>query len=134
MIVSEFYYENEFGGQSIPSGEFQRFNVTAQRAVLRMMRGRVTEQSFATLPIPVQNCIKNAISAQINYYAINGIDTSVDGASPSDFTVGKVSVRGSHTPGGASMVCHEAIAELEQTGLLNPQVGTIGSPFFARWF
>lgn len=134
MIVSEFYYLNEFAGQPIPTSDFIRFNTTAQRTILRMCKGRVTETNFATLPPSVQTAVQNAISAQINYYVLNGIDTSIDGAAPSDFTVGKVSVRGSGKSGGASMICHEAIAELEQTGLLNPQVGTIGSPLLTRWF
>lgn len=53
---------------------------------------------YQTVPTMWQTAYQNAICAQVDYYAIYGIDLAVGGIASAGFTVGKVSVSG---PSGA---------------------------------
>lgn len=135
-IVTYAYYSDTFLGETIASTDFPRAEMRAERLIAQITHGRATEQSFAALPIFQQNAVKDAICSQIEYYALNGIDVSIAGETSSGWTVGKVRVDGSNkacATGAASMVCPSALAALEQTGLLNPQVPTLGEPPLAPW-
>lgn len=74
---------------------------------------------------------KKAVCAQVDYFALNGLD-SVAGGPETGFTVGKVSISGKS---GSDMVRKGAMAGhlsplvqmyLEQTGLLYPGVPVVG--------
>ena len=109
----------------------------AERIIAQITHGRATEQNFAALPAFQQQAVKDAICSQIEYYTLNGVDVSVAGETSSGWTVGKVRVDGSNkacATGAASMVCPSAYAALEQTGLLNPQVPTLGEPSLLPWW
>ncbi len=133
-IVDYSYYSTTYYGETIAESEFPRYEARAQRVINQITHGRAAH--FAALPAFQQQAIKDAICAQIEYYALNGIDVSVSGETSSGWTVGKVKVDGSSkgaASGGPSMVCAAAIAVLEQTGLLNPQVPTLGDPSILPW-
>ena len=70
-----------------------------------------------------------AVCSQIDFIAINGID-SITGGGDNGFTVGKVSVHGvSGTKTGGAMsanISPAALTYLEQTGLMNPAVPVVG--------
>ena len=77
------------------------------------------------------NLYRKAVCAQVDYFALNGLD-SVAGGPDTGFTVGKVSVSGKS---GSDMVRKGAMAGhlsplvtmyLEQTGLLYPGVPVVG--------
>lgn len=123
-IVDYGYYTAIYMGEAI-AGDFPRACARAERLINQITHGRAAH--YATMPPVMQEAIKTAICAQIEYYALMGIDISVTGETASDWTVGKVRVQsgnsGSNSVAGASsMVCPAAIAELEQTGLLDPSV------------
>lgn len=86
----------------------------------------------------IQTLVKKAICAQVDYFAVNGLD-SVAGGDGQGFTVGKVSVGGSTNTGmKGRMAMHISpmvMAYLEQTGLLNPQVETAPDmPLIGWWY
>ena len=136
MIVCIDYYSNTYFGEPIAPSEFQRASAKAERAVTQITHGRAA--AYASLPDFQQAAIRDAICAQIEYYAINGTDVSINGENGCNgWTVGKVHVNGSAgntaaRSAGASMICAAAVATLEQSGLMNPQVETVGAPF-APW-
>ena len=84
----------------------------------------------STLRDPVLTLYKKAVCAQIDFFGINGLDVATAGEDRG-FTVGKVTVNGK--TGGLSAsgrfadnISPLALVYLEQTGLLNPQVETVG--------
>ena len=135
-IVTYAFYSDTYLGETIAQDDFPRAEARAERLIAQITHGRATEANFAALPLFQQAAVKDAICAQIEYYSLNGIDVSIAGETSSGWTVGKVHVNGSAkacATGAASMVCPSAAASLEQTGLLNPQVPTLGEPPVAPW-
>lgn len=128
-IVDLAYYNDVYLGEPVAETDFTRMEARAERAVILMTHGRVAD--FAALPAFQQSAIRDAICAQVEYYGLMGVDVSINGETSSGWTVGKVRVDGGNAnkaTGAVSMLCAAAIAALEQTGLLNPQVPTIGEP------
>lgn len=135
-IVSFSYYTTQYMGEPIAETEFPRAEARAERTIAQISRGKATEDNFAALPAFQQEAVKSAICAQIEYYALNGVDISIAGETSSGWSVGKVRVDGgskSKATGAVSMICPAAFAALEQTGLLNPQVATLGEPPRVPW-
>ena len=130
-IVSYEFYTQEYFGEPIAECKFAQYLAPAIRAVNLMTHGRAAH--FAALHPVLQEAIRNAICAQISYYVTNGLEVSVNGNTAGGWTVGKVRVdnggsSGAGASSGRSMLCASAIAELEQTGLLNPDVPVVGMP------
>lgn len=128
-IVTYEYYTETYMGEAIAEADFPRFEAKAERLITQITHGRAAH--FAALPAFQQAAIQEAICGQIEYYELMGIDVSIAGEMSSGWSVGKVHVNGGATgkaTGAVSMVSPSAIAALEQTGLLNPQVDTIGEP------
>lgn len=136
-IVTLSYYTDTYLGETIAAADFPRAEARAERLIAQITHGRATAATFAALPAFQQAAVTDAICAQIEYYALNGVDVSIAGETSNGWTVGKVHVNGSGNSkaatGAASMVCPSAIAALELTGLLNPQVPTLGDPPIAPW-
>ena len=134
MIVDvEFYYDTYFG-EMVPEDEFGKYEAAAERIVLLATRGVVTAQNISDLPAFIQDAIKNAICAQMEYYGNVGLEAASVGVSGSSFTVGKVSITrntdGNEKTGAASMTLAPAARMfLEQTGLLNRSVAAPVYPF-----
>lgn len=129
MGLVDYEYYTEYMGEPIDGADFPRMEKKAERLIVQITHGRA--KKAAQLPEVLQTAIKNAVCAQIEYYNLNGLDVAVTGETAADWTVGKVRVnsgaRASAT-GSASMVCPAAIAELEQTGLLDPAVPVLDFP------
>lgn len=130
-IVSFDYYSNTYCGETIAESSFPQYESRAERQIINLTHGRAA--NFAALPAFQQTAILNAICAQIEYLFLEGIEITVNGSSAGGWTVGKVRVdkggsSSAKAAGATTMICAGAIAELEQTGLLNPQVPTLGDP------
>lgn len=128
-IVNYTYYTATYMGEPIAETEFPRAEARAECAIAQITHGRSVH--YADLPAFQQSAIQEAICGQIEYYTLMGLDVSIAGETSSGWTVGKVRVDGgssSKASGAVTMVSPSAIASLEQTGLLNPQVVTIGEP------
>lgn len=122
----EYYTSTYIGDPSVTEADFPRMEARAEDIINQLIR-------YQTVPDMWQTAYQNAICAQIDYYAIYGIDLAAGGIASAGFTVGKVSVSGpsgnaSGMTGAASMVAPAARAYLEQTGLLNPSVPAAGCP------
>ena len=80
----------------------------------------------------IQLLYKKAVCAQIDFLALNGMD-SLNETATGGFTVGKVTIHGTQATSGAgsmrASVSPLALMYLEQTGLMNPQV-----PTFEGWW
>lgn len=128
-IVTYSYYTDTYMGDPIAEADFPRYEAKAERLITQITHGRATD--YAALPAFQQQAIQEAICGQIEYYGLMGLDVAIAGEMSSGWTVGKVRVDGgnaSKATGAVTMVSPSAIAALELTGLLNPQVPTIGEP------
>ena len=128
MIVDYDYYVTTFCGEPIMVTDFPRATTKAERMIVKITHGRAAH--YEALPAWQQEAVKEAICAQIVYYALYGTEISVAGETAAEWTVGKVHVGGQRSgsgtaSGAATMACPGAIAALEQTGLLNPDVPAV---------
>lgn len=129
MIVDYEYYFNVYKGSEASESSFPSLYARAADVIGAMTRWQAVEPGFYSLPTMQQTLVKKAICAQVDFFAVNGLD-SVAGGSDRGFTVGKVSVSGKS---GSELVRRGAMADnlsplvlmyLEQTGLMAPQVAT----------
>lgn len=83
--------------------------------------------------------MKKAVCAQIDFFAVNGLDCITGNTDGPGFTVGKVSVSGKS---GSAIVRRGEMAEyvapmakayLEQSGLMNPAVPVVKGGHMAGW-
>ena len=130
-IVEWAYYANVYHGEEATSDNFAALESRAEDVISAMTRWQVMEDTVASLPLMTLVLVKKAICAQVDYFAVNGLD-SVSGSTGTGFTVGKVSISGKS---GSDLVRKGAMADyisplvlmyLEQTGLLNPAVPVVG--------
>ena len=122
-VTFDFYMNTYRGDPAVTEATFQRLEARAEDAVNALIRLRA-------VPAKWEKQYQKAICAQVEYYAIYGIEVASAGLMENRFTVGKVSVTGggaSARSGGASMGSPQAVAYLEQTGLLNPAVPVAGN-------
>lgn len=118
----EYYTSTYIGDPSVTEADFLRMEARAEDLVNQLIR-------YQTVPTMWQTAYQNAICAQVDYYAIYGIDLAAGGIASTGFTVGKVSVSDNQAmSGAASMVAPAARAYLEQTGLMKPSVPAAGWP------
>ena len=122
-VSYEFFKATYVGDQSVTETDFPRLEARAEDAVNALIR-------FRAVPAQWEKQYQKAICAQVEYYAIYGIEAASAGLMENSFTVGKVSVTGGGSTarsGGASMISPQAVSYLEQTGLLNPAVPVAGN-------
>ena len=130
-IVDFTYYKDTYKGTEADSTSFPALNAHASRVIAMMTRWQVDEENFDQLPSIIQTMYRLAVCSQIDFLAINGVDSLTDGESAVGFSVGKVRVDGkakTTSAGGAmsASVSPAAISYLEQTGLMNPSVPVVG--------
>lgn len=130
-IVTFEYYKDTYLGEPIAESDFPRAEAKAERLVNQITHGRAA--NFAALPAFQQSAVKEAICAQVEYYALMGTDVSVNGDTGGNgWSIGAMRINGGAASGNATgagtMIGAATIAALEQTGLLNPQVPTLGEP------
>jgi hypothetical protein len=129
-IVDWTYYTEVYMGTEATETEFPAIEARAEDVVGAMTRWTVTADTIASLPAFTRTLVKKAICAQIDFLAVNGLD-SVSTTSGVGFTVGKVSVNNKsgeelvHKGTFANSIAPLAQVYLEQTGLMNPQVNVI---------
>ena len=127
-VVNFEFYSIVYGGTDVDETSFPALCARASDII-----GAVThwadEATIAKLPALYQTLYKKAVCAQVDFLAINGTD-SVNETATAGFTVGKVTVQGkANSTGGGKLsgnISPLATAYLEQTGLMNPQVPTLG--------
>ena len=127
-IVDFSYYNNVYMGTEADQASFPALNAHASRIVGALTRWQVTEENFEEHPAFIQTQYKLAICSQVDFLAINGMDTMNSGDGGGGFTVGKVTVHGNSNSSGkggamSAYISPAAIMYLEQTGLMYPGVG-----------
>lgn len=131
-VVDYEFYSLVYGGTDADSASFPALCARATD-IIGAVTHWVDADRIAALPELYQMLYKKAVCAQIDYFALNGTE-SINEIGTAGFTVGKVTVHGktSSTNGGSlsGSVSPLAIAYLEQTGLMSPQVPT----FDGWWF
>jgi hypothetical protein len=129
-IVDFCYYQSVYMGTEADQASFPALNAHASRVIANMTRWQVDETTIDELPSLVQTLYRLAVCSQIDFLAINGVDSLSDGEGSVGFTVGKVRVdgKGKTSAGGAmsASISPAAISYLEQTGLMNPAVPVAG--------
>ena len=139
MIVDYEYYGNIYMGQEADAASFPALCARAEDVVGAMTRWQVTAGNIGELPELVQTLYKKAICAQVDFFAVNGTESAV-GETGRGWTVGKVSVSGKSgsdvvRKGALSgSISPMALAYLEQTGLMNPQVPTAPDMPLVGWW
>jgi hypothetical protein len=136
-IVDFTYYYNVYMGQEADQASFPALCARAEDVVGAMTRW----VNFENLSVFQQTLYKKAICAQVDYFAVNGLDSVAGGNDGRGWTVGKVSVNNGRYMGvnekTGSMSAHISplvIMYLEQSGLMNPQVETIPQmPVLGGW-
>ena len=127
-VVDFSFYWNVYGGTDADQASLPALCARASDIVGALTHW-VDDATILKLPAQTVTLYKKAVCAQVDFLAINGMDSLNETAS-AGFTVGKVTVHGkATTSGGGSMrdnISPLAISYLEQTGLMNPQVPTFG--------
>ena len=139
-IVDVVFYKTIYLGQEACECDFASLEARAEDVIGAMVKWRVTADTIASLPASIQTLYKKAICAQVDFFAVNGLDSAV-GGSDRGFTVGKVSVSGKsgsdlvRKGAMSASISPMAIMYLEQSGLMNPQVATAPDlPLTGWWF
>ncbi len=128
-IVDYSFYSTVYMGTEADEASFPALCARAEDVVGAMTRWAVTVNSIDQFPELVQTLYRKTICAQVDFLAVNGLDSlTIAAGADNGFTVGKVSIHGrsgaaaSAAGGMAGNVAPLAMMYLEQTGLLNPAV------------
>lgn len=138
-VVDFAYYSAVYMGKEADETSFPALYARASD-VIGAMTHWLDEAKIMSLPARIQTLYKKAICSQIDFFALNGVE-SVNETGSGGFTVGKVTVHGKQNSGGTSggrmadAVSPQAVLYLEQTGLMNPHVATVGDArLFGGWW
>jgi hypothetical protein len=132
-VVDWAFYAETYMGSEADQASFPALSARACDVVGAMTRWVDPD----TLTGNVLTLYKKAVCAQIDYFAVNGLDSTA-GGSDKGFTVGKVSVQsGARQESSGVMSAHISplvTMYLEQTGLMTPQVQTLREPYTVGWW
>jgi hypothetical protein len=138
-VVDYEFYSGGYMGKEADETSFPALCARASDVIGALTRW-ADETKILSLPARIQTLFKKAICAQIDFFALNGVET-INETGSGGFTVGKVTVHGKQNSGGSSggraadAVSPQAVLYLEQTGLMNPNVPTVGDiPFYGGLF
>lgn len=138
-VVDYEFYSGVYMGKEADETSFPALCARASDVIGALTRW-ADETKIMSLPARIQTLFKKAICAQIDFFALNGVET-INETGSGGFTVGKVTVHGKQNSGGSSggraadAVSPQAVLYLEQTGLMNPNVPTVGDiPFYGGLF
>ena len=135
MIVDYTYYYAVYMGREADESSFPALCARAEDVVGAMVKWRDPD-TFSPFQMTLY---KKAICAQVDFFAVNGLD-AVAGGTDRGFTVGKVSISGKS---GSDLVRKGGMADnlsplvvmyLEQSGLMAPQVATAPDMPMIGWW
>lgn len=139
-VVDYEFYSGVYMGKEADETSFPALCARASDVIGALTRW-ADETKIMSLPARIQTLYKKAICAQIDFFALNGVETINETGGSGGFTVGKVTVHGKQNSGGSSggraadAVSPQAVLYLERTGLMNPNVPTVGDiPFYGGLF
>lgn len=132
MIVDLDWYLTVYMGQEADPTSFPPLCARAEDVIGSMTHWQVTCETFPQLHPTQRALYKKAICAQVDFFAVNGLDSVTDN-NENGFTVGKVRIGGQSgffntVQNKGAMENHIAplaIMYLEQSGLMNPSVPVV---------
>lgn len=128
--VDEAYYTDKFEGTPVSDDKFSRISKRATEIVDALTEYQILKIGLDKFSEDVQELIKKACCAQIEYYQIEGIDVDVTGTPKSSlsYSIGDYSrsASGGSTSRQAGRVAPSCQMFLEGTGLLRKRSVRIG--------
>lgn len=121
--VTQDYYTYTFKGEPVDTADFPSLCLRAEELVEEMTMYRLTPITFAAMPENVQERVRKAVCAQIEYLDANGVSDLDNGMGLQSAALGKFSyTAGAGTSGSGSSVqpvyAPRAQRYLYPTGLL----------------
>lgn len=128
--VDEEYYKNNYEGSPVKTEDFPRFSKRATDLIDAVTDYQIPKIGIDKFSESVQELIKKACCAQVEYYQIEGIDLDVTGNTQSggSVSIGGFSYSGSvqSTSKQANRIAPGCLTYLEGTGLLRKRSVRIG--------
>lgn len=128
--VDEKYYEEEFEGTPVENDKFSRFSKRATEVVNALTEYQILKIGLDKFSEDVQELIKKACCAQIEYYQVEDIDVDVTGTPKSSlsYSIGDYSrsANAGSTSRQGGRVAPSCLMFLEGTGLLRKRSVRIG--------
>lgn len=119
--VTDDYYKNTFHGEPVDDADFPSLSERASEIVEEMTMYRVTSVTILAMPEEVQERVKKAVCAQIEYLNANGGSDMDNGNDLQSASLGKFNYTKASSTGGStqqSMYAPRAMRLLAPTGLL----------------
>ena len=138
-MVDAAYYKTVYLGQEASECDLPALIARAEDVIGAMTRWKATAETIDTLTSIQKTLVMKAICAQVDSFAVNGLD-SLAGGTGTGFTVGRVSISGksgsdlAHRGKMAEYISPLAVMYLEQSGLMAPQVATGPDMPLAGWW
>ncbi len=121
MYITETYYNDTFKGEPVDSADFPSLCGRAEEIVEEMTMYRVSDKTFLSFSEEVQERIKKAVCAQIEYLEANGGSEMDNGADLQSAALGKFNYTKSAGANGStaqSIYSPRALRILLPTGLM----------------
>ena len=140
-IVDLAYYKTVYLGQEATDCDFPALEARAEDVIGVMTRWEATADTIADLPPFQRTLVKKAVCAQIDYFAVNGLDSIAGNTDGPGFTVGKVSISGkkirlkfsNEFSQGPVTINGAQVAIAATAGLMNPAVSVVKGGHMAGW-
>ena len=117
--ITQAYYEVDFQGEPVADTDFHSLLLRAEEIIEEMTLYRLNNITFLAMPEEVQERVKKAVCAQIEYLDANGGSDMDNGDAYQSASLGKFSYsRTSGTSGTQSIYAPRAMRYLIPTGLL----------------
>lgn len=101
--ITEAYYKETFKGESVASADFPSLCMRAEEIIEEMTMYRVSTTTFSSFSEDVQEFIKKAVCAQIEYLDANGGSDMDNGADLQSAALGKFNYTKSAGTNGSTM-------------------------------
>lgn len=127
--IDKDYYTDTYKGETVSDTDFDKFNVRAQDIVDSLTGYQIPKIGFENFSDSVQELIKKAVCAQIEYFQVEGLEANITGLGQSS---GSVSISDFSYSGQASSsrqsgrAAPSCLMYLQGTNLLVKREVTIG--------
>ena len=85
--VDKTYYDETYEGELLTDIDFPKFNKRSQDIIDSLTSYQIPQIGFDNLKTNVQELIKKAVCAQIEYFKVEGIESNISGISSSSQSV-----------------------------------------------
>lgn len=116
--VDETYYNNTFQGEPVDSADFPSLCLRAEEIVEEMSMYRLTPISYLAMPEDIQERVKKAVCAQMEYLSANGGSDMDNGVDLQSAALGKFNYTRSGNGSSQTLYAPRALRILFPTGLL----------------